>query len=122
MAADEAGGSPLAQNKGLVFILQKTNRVNIAITHSHLAKMGSLSEKGRHHFRIDAEASFREAVKLFLHGRKAEPHADPQLNGDLHAFIFVHWVLINKKKLCPILLGNVIVNSEYLVRSSLAPA
>lgn len=73
---------------------------DFAISHSYITEMKSLSEKRLHHFSINAEVSLWVAVELFLLCRKAEPHVDPQLNGDLQPFIFVHWVLINKKEVC----------------------
>lgn len=92
-----------------------------AIKHSHMIEMRSLLEKAPHHFSINAKASLWEAVKLFLQCRQAEPHADPQLNGDLQPFILIHRVLINKKEACSVLIWNIIMY-KYLIVSSLTPA
>lgn len=71
---------------------------DLAIYHSYTFEMKSLLEKGLYHFSVNAKDSLRGAVKLFLQCRQAKPHADPQLHGDHQPFIFIHWVLINKKE------------------------
>lgn len=56
MATNEAGGSPLAQHTGLIFILRE-EAGDFAINYSHMIEMRSFLEKALYHFSINTKAS-----------------------------------------------------------------